>query len=219
MNSKDNKIYLIIIIILIIIILILLFFTRFGTIDNGLIPTGNVDVFNIDFDCNCINDGNCSDTIPSFNENEDLLGSVLVNDLNGDYVYQQNLKIFENSAYEYTNKIAPGVFNTYQFVVNNGSNVNIKYYIEMYENSEYDINLKYRLRKNGDYVIGNGENWVSADELKVQFSNLNYNSSDKYSLDWKWFYDGNDEQDTFVGENMNSVYKLNLRFYFEQVGE
>ena len=222
-NNKDNRIYLIIIIILIIIILILLFFTRFGRIDNGLIPTGNVDVFNIDFDCNCNSDSNtdsdCTNIVPSFSENDDLLGSVLVDDINGNFVYQQNLKIFENAAFEYTNKIAPGVFNTYQFVVHNGTDFNIRYYVDMYEDTEYDIDLKYRLRKNGNYIIGDVDNWVSAEELNTEFSNLSYSSSDKYSLDWKWFYDGNDEQDTYVGSRMNSLYKLNIRLYFEQIGE
>ena len=90
----------------------------------------------------------------------------------------------------------------------------------MYENTEYSINLKYRLKRNNTYVIGNDNNWVSANELKTEFSKINANTSDNYSLDWQWMYDDDkDSQDTLAGENMTSAYKLNIRFYFEQVAE
>ena len=92
----------------------------------------------------------------------------------------------------------------------------IKYYIEMYEESEYKVNLKYRLKKNGSYVIGNDSKWVTADELKTEFSKLNNGSTDSYALDWKWF-DDDDELDNNAGENMTSEYKLNIRFYFEEL--
>lgn len=83
----------------------------------------------------------------------------------------------------------------------------------MYEESEYDINLKYRLKRNGKYIIGNDHSWVDVEELKTSYSELSGNSTDVYSLDWKWFDD--DANDTVIGENMTSEYKLNIRFYFE----
>ena len=88
----------------------------------------------------------------------------------------------------------------------------------MYKKCEYDLNLQYRLRKNGNYVIGNDDRWVGVDELKTAFSKLNGNSNDRYVLDWKWEYEGNrDDIDTLIGENMNDTYQLNIKFYFEQV--
>ena len=96
--------------------------------------------------------------------------------------------------------------------------MNVKYYMEMYANTSYDIDLKYRLKRDGDYVIGDLDNWVTADELKTSFSALDIKDSDKYSLDWKWEYEsGDDNKDTYIGENMNDLYKLNIRFYIEQV--
>ena len=238
-KKKNNTKYWIIIILLIIFILLLLFFTRFGRIENKnlLTPTGNVDVFDIDINCNCISTNTDDETsktctttdkngntkiIPTFNEitYKDVIGEVFVDDKNGNYIYQQNLKIFTNAAFEFTNKIAPGVSNTYHFVVHNSTDSKLKYYIEMYENTEYSINLKYRLKRNNTYVIGNDNNWVSANELKTEFSKINANTSDNYSLDWQWMYDDDkDSQDTLAGENMTSAYKLNIRFYFEQVAE
>ena len=216
-----------IIILLIIIILILFFFTNFGKIGNNLVPTGKVDVFDIDVECDCQDDGKCTTTdengnkiaVPAFNRlaNKDDLGIVFVDDKNGNYIYQQNLQIFNNAAFQYTDKIAPGVSNTYHFVVHNSTKMKLKYYVEMYENTEYKVNLKYRLKRNNSYVIGNNNKWVTSNELKTEFSKINAYTSDNYSLDWKWEYeDGKDNEDTLAGENMTSKYKLNIRFYFEE---
>lgn len=244
-NEKREKFFRILMILLIIIILILLFFSRFGKINNYLMPTGNVDVFDIDINCNHkYNDSNDSEkdaetiatvtttttttatttdrsgkqtsNIPTYDKDKDenVIGQVFVDDKNGNYLYQQRLEIFNNAAYQYTNKIAPGVFNTYHFVVHNSSNVNLKYYVEMYEDTEYQVNLKYRLKRNNSYVVGNENVWVTADELKTEFQNITKSSSDSYSLDWKWF-DDNNVIDTIAGENMTSLYKLNIRVHFE----
>ena len=250
-ERKRDKFFWIIIVLLVIIILLLLFFTRFGKIENKyLVPTGNVDIFNIDIDCVCDNDkcdnnndkyenndtrvskkANKNETkknidvaneqknmnnnvYPTWDEEKDkeVLNEVYVDDASGNYIYQKSLNIFNK------NKIAPGVSNTYYFVVHNSSNMNVKYYMEMYANTSYDIDLKYRLKRDGDYVIGDLDNWVTADELKTSFSALDIKDSDKYSLDWKWEYEsGDDNKDTYIGENMNDLYKLNIRFYIEQV--
>lgn len=269
MNSKRK----VIISILLIAIIILLVFCRFGKIhhNDNLIPTGNVDVFDIDVFCNhkiadnstndkdneindniiiedqnVINNINSNiiseinsnskkkngiktdeeefihtdrngEIIPAFNEQTDknILGKVFVDDKKGNYLYQERLQIFTNAAYKFTNKIAPGSSNVYHFVVHNSNNMNVKYYIQMYEESEYKINLKYRLKCGDGYAIGNDKTWVSADELITNFKNLNKGSSDSYALEWKWFDD--DKNDTIAGKNMDSEYKLNIRFYFEAV--
>ena len=264
-----NKKNVIISILLIAIIIILLVFCKFGKIhhNDSLIPTGNVDVFDIDIFCNHkISDNNTNEndneinnitiseneniideidsnaipqkrnkrkvkdddeeyihtdkkgeTIPRYNEQTDksILGKIFVDDNNGNYIYQEKLKIFENAAYKFTNKIEPGSSNVYHFVVHNSNNTNVKYYIQMYEDSEYKINLKYRLKCGNGYAIGNDKKWVSANELSTSFKNLNKGSSDNYSLEWKWFDD--DKNDTIAGKNMDSEYKLNIRFFIEAV--
>ena len=259
----ENKKNVIISILLIAIIIILLLFCRFGRIHNSdnLIPTGNVDVFDIDVFCNhkiigkntnennnetneIITEANNEkklstnyekentntiineeiihtyingQEIQHYNEQTDrnVLGKVFVNDNNGNYLYQERLNIFTNAAYKFTNKIAPGVSNVYHFVVHNSYHTNVKYYLQMYEESEYKINIKYRLKRKDEYVIGNDKTWVDSNELITEFKNLNMGTSDNYSLEWKWFDD--DENDTIIGKNMNSEYKLNIRFFFEAV--
>lgn len=215
-KEKNNNInFWMIIIILVIIILSLLYFLKFEKINNDKIPTGNVDVFDIDINCGCEE----KPIIPPFNEPSDKneFGKLFIGDKDGKYIYQQNLNIFNNSAFEYTNKIAPGVSNTYQFVVHNSMKDNVKYHLKVYEETKYNINMKYRLRKNNEYVIGSEDKWVSAKDFQTEYYKLNAQSSDKYSLDWKWF--DNDKQDTYVGKNMKEEYKLNVRFYFELIEE
>lgn len=240
-------IYRIIVIILIIIILLLLFFNRnnVGEINNYPMPTGNIDFFDIDVHTSLdyeeilpsgypdtfgtenfkvskkyvsINGKKTTD-IPSYDPKKDqeVLGKVFVDDKNGDFLYQQKLAIFENPAFNYDTKIAPGSSNTYNFVVHNSSNISLRYYIEMYEESEYDVNLKYRLKRANEYVVGNDSTWVNADQLKTAFKDIGISSSDSYSLDWKWEYeDGVDDKDTIAGEQMRSEYKLNIRVHFEE---
>ena len=87
----------------------------------------------------------------------------------------------------------------------------------MYKTCDYDINLTYRLKKNGEYVIGDDNNWVTAEQLKTEFSRLSSNNNDSYMLDWKWEYEaGRDDVDTYIGENMTDEYKLSIIFYVEQ---
>ena len=158
------------------------------------------------------------DKKPIPDEDDDYDGEVYVDDIDGNYVYHQNLRIFNNSAFQYKNKIAPGTSNVYNFTVHNSSKMNVKYNIEMEEETSYNLKLKYRLKRNNSYIIGNNTSWVNAEQLITEFNRLNSKTSDKYSLDWKWEYeDGKDAQDTNIGENMDDVYKLSISIYFEQI--
>jgi hypothetical protein len=271
-RKMDKK--LIIIMILLVIIAFLIYKLRIGEIEyQNLVPTGNVDVFDIGFNC-CCNDKDKDDVvvpglpgndtskkddtkkdnkhdnkqdnnesnkdssnnsnneennegntvtpggdIPIFDEETDAheIDKIFVDDKNGDYIYQQKLEIFNNPAFEYTNKIAPGVSNSYQFVVHNSSDQNLMYYVEMYEITEYKVNMKYRLKRNGNYVLGDNNHWVSASELKTELTRINKESSDRYTLDWKWFDD--DKNDTKAGKYMTENYNLNIRFHFETIGD
>ena len=96
--------------------------------------------------------------------------------------------------------------------------MNVKYYLEMNKECNYDLVLKYRLKRNGSYVLGDDSHWVKVEDLKTEFSNLNSGDTDKYILDWKWEYeDGRDSIDTYIGENMDDAYKLYTKFHFEQI--
>lgn len=166
-----------------------------------------------------INPDGGSSSLPIYDEDADAetTEEVFVDDKNGSYIYQQNLKIFNNAYFDYRNVIAPGVSGTYNFKVHNNSSVKLEYKFEIYETSEYSMNLKYKLLRDGEYIIGDNNNWVDLSSLVTTLNDIDPNKYDNYSLKWKWDYnDDNDDNDTEIGENMTSKYRLNIRFYFEQ---
>ena len=128
------------------------------------------------------------------------------------------MNIFENAAFEYANKIAPGVSNSYNFKVHNETENTIRYDIEFVEDSEYAINMLYRLRCGNEYVAGSDSEWLSASELATVLRELPMDGVDSYTLDWEWPYEsGRDSLDTEIGEKMVSEYSLEIKINFEEV--
>ena len=164
-------------------------------------------------------DENEEETVVEEEEEEEpptiIDGRIYVDDVDGDYLYHQTLPIFNNEYFNGTNKIAPGVSGSYDFKVHNESDTNLKYYIKMTEKSEYKVNLKYRLKKEGEYVLGSDTKWVSAKELKTKFSNIDIEGIDNYTLDWKWFDD--DKNDYKAGKYMTSDYSLKITIHIESI--
>ena len=230
-DIMENKKYKITILLLIILILLIIYFLKIGKVTEKevIVPTGNIDVFDIGINCNCEKEEKCIYTdknnkpIPVFKEEyvehfEDyegeVLGNVYVDDSVGNYVYLQRLEIFKNAAFQMEEKIAPGSSNVYQFVVHNSTNARIKYDINMIEVNDKNITMLYRLKKNDSYVISN---WVSVNDLKNITSTLDSSNSDTYQLEWKWPYEGNDNIDTLAGTSIDSNYKLNINVSFRAI--
>ncbi len=237
----------ILIMLIIIALLILVFLTRCSKVTDVdiLKPTGNINVFDIDINSNCKGnncevtdkDGKFIKTISTNVENfafseevaeddkvieeEDddkiVSGEVYVDDADGRYVFARKLDIFNHSAYDLGDKIAPGVSNVYQFVVHNSTDSNIKYNIKMVDLESSKVTMKYRLKKGNTYVADSSNKWVSANSINTKFQVLNYGVSDEYSLEWKWDYEGKvDKKDSEAGK-LAGEYKLGIKVYFEAV--
>lgn len=238
-RRNNNRILIAIVIILLITVGVLLWLL----LKPSKIPTGHVDVFDIRIGiiCRNWNGSSCYDDEDDFiphvtpgrrkadNSEEKKIngdtdtdvereGIVYVDDKNGRYAYQKTLKIFENAAFKYTNKIAPGVSNSYDFKVHNETENTIRYDIAFTESSEYPINMRYRLKREGNYIVGSDSEWVSASELAAAFKELPMDGVDSYTLDWEWPYEsGRDALDTEIGEKMLSEYSLEIKINFEEV--
>lgn len=115
-----------------------------------------------------------------------------------------DLKIFTKSIYNIDGVIAPESENTYQFVVRNSTEYNIKYNIKFVETNDYSINMKYKLKKNDNYLIST---YSDASSLTVGDFTLNQGESDTYYLDWKWISSSND---TSIGKNPSANYGLKI---------
>lgn len=124
-----------------------------------------------------------------------------------------NLKIFTKSIYNVDGVIAPESENTYEFIVKNSTDYNIKYNVEFNETNDYNINMKYKLKKNGTYII---DHYVDANELNITNQLLNTNNKDTYQLEWKWVSSTND---TSIGTNPEAVYGLQIEVKAESINE
>ena len=140
----------------------------------------------------------------------DIDGEVLVEDKRIIWSDSSNLKIFTNSVYNLEDKIAPESSNTYQFVVKNSTAYKIKYNISFVETNPYNINMKYKLKKNNTYIV---DHYVSFNELNITNQLLNSKDNDTFYLDWKWISSDND---TEAGKNQ-AKYSLKIDVGAESV--
>ena len=120
------------------------------------------------------------------------------------------LKIFTNSVYVMEGRIAPESSNTYQFVVKNSTSYNLKYNISFDETNPYNINMKYKLKKNNTYIISD---YVTYDQLNVSEQLINAKTNDTYYLEWKWFSASNDND---AGKNA-ADYEMKIKVEAESI--
>lgn len=120
----------------------------------------------------------------------------------------KELDIFNNSYFHDEAIIAPGVTGSYSFTVENISEEACIYDITYTEQNIYQINMVYKLKKNGQYIIGNENNWVKYDQLNTQDTTLNAYKKDIYTIEWKW---KDADNDTEIGETPGANYKMFIK--------
>ena len=141
-------------------------------------------------------------------------GDFYVDDSNVRWSDETDIKIFTDSLYNIGGKIAPESSNAYKFVVNNDTRYNLKYKISFTEENQYNINLKYKLKKNGSYLV---DHYVSYNELNIDNLLLNSNSKDTYLLEWKWVSSDNDTEIGIKARNIDVNYNLKIKVEAESV--
>lgn len=157
------------------------------------------------------------------NVNSNVIGNTIATDEPGFWISDRQiweteavLRIFENPIYNFAERIAPDSGNSYAFNLINNNEFTVKCDIEFLENNIHNINMKYRLKQNGDYICGNDNTWVSYAELKARNAILNSNEIMPYILEWKWF---DSDNDTELGQMDNIQYSLSIHIYTEQISE
>ena len=101
--------------------------------------------------------------------------------------------IFKNT-YGNIKMIYPGIESTYKFEVKNNSKTDYKYKLMFEEDNEKNININFKLKKNGKYVAGSKNKYVDINELQKKYNIIKKNSVDNYELFWKWEDSHNDTQ-------------------------
>lgn len=188
---------------ILLIFLIYLLIHQFGLINDkkNKVPTGNVDIIDIDGD-NITNDINEN---PNNNIDKNKLDNNFIVKDNYTIWSNKRLRIFSNQAYEYFSKIAPGVSNSYDFVIKNNNDFPVLVDISMKEVNPYSINMEYKLRSENSFLAGSSFKYVSVKKLSQKNIYLKAHSSKLYSLDWKWI---DSDNDTEIGEILDANYKL-----------
>ena len=179
--------------------------------DDGIVinpNTGNKDNDNT-APVNGNDNNNNDDNNPS--TGDDDIDDLIVKDKQITWSGETNAKIFSNSMYELGDIIAPESSNTYQFVVKNGTEYTLKYNISFVETNNYNINMKYKLKKNDTYLI---DHYVSASELIIPEMQINTKSNDTYYLEWKWVSSDND---TEIGKTPDAKYNLKINVEAESI--
>ena len=215
-NNRDNKNYDRKIILVHIILLLLLLYSLIQFVgyiehrglayptwnaeqDGPVVPTGNVDIFEINCNCNS-NKENARDDI---NKNKP---EIVVFD-NYKIWDNKELRIFSNPAYNYKSIIAPGSSNSYTYVIRNNSTIDMVIDIYIQEENNKGINMQYKMRSKGKYVVGEENQYVKINNTKIEHVKLPAKSQISYIIDWKWIDNYND---TEIGFDINSNYKLSI---------
>lgn len=128
----------------------------------------------------------------------------------------KELNIFNNAYFEDKSIIAPGVTGSYNFTVENISEKPCLYDITYKQENPYNINMVYKLKRNGEYISGNEKTWVSYEQLSTENTRLNGVSKDLYTVEWKW---EDAENDTEIGKTEGANYKMFIDVYASQVIE
>ncbi len=159
-------------------------------------------------------DGKVKATVNVTVENELIDNEVNVFDDEKDPIEwngSSDLQIFTKSIYNVDGFLAPESQNTYQFIVRNDTSYRIKYGIKFNETNNFDINMKYKLKKNDTYLISE---YSKANALTVTEFYLDPGESDTYYLEWRWISSSND---TSIGTNPAANYSLQIDVEAESV--
>lgn len=105
--------------------------------------------------------------------------------------------IFNNSLFDGKKIIAPGSKEKVEFWVNNENEQEIQYDLIFSEEMSNKVNMKYKLKMDGNYVRGNEEKYISVNKLGVKDIVLSAKSCNKFELEWYW--EDDDFYDTLVG--------------------
>lgn len=150
-------------------------------------------------------------------EDSDVL---LIEDQNGIWKDQTSVDIFaqsylgtaeaesadkitvENGGSDEAKLIAPGTEKSYTFQITNPRETDVRYFVSFKEeNTGEKLPLEVRIRCGENFFLGGEEKWEPIGALNpvVYEGMLEKNSSEKYTLEWRWVFEKDDAYDTFLG--------------------
>lgn len=202
-NDKTIRNQRVVIIILVVIILLLLSYMAYKLGNIGDIPTST--------------GSDTGDIFKIIIQDSEETGGIIISDDEQIFNNGTQINIFRhNSDKVKTDKIAPQSTGIYKFYLKNENAFPIYYNIKLTEENTYSINMKFRLKQGDKYLIGNENEWISISDLTTNDILLSSQTYDAFELEWCWFESSND---TYVGTQVESYYKLFMEVYARQYQE
>jgi len=111
-----------------------------------------------------------------------------------DWYANENINLFKYLNKDGEKVIWPGQSGEYDFVVKNTNNVPIYYSIKLSEENKSKINMKYRLKLNNVYIVGNENTYEPIEKFNLENIKIMEDAKSSYTLEWKWEDSDNDEE-------------------------
>lgn len=131
------------------------------------------------------------------------------------------IDLFYNRTSGIAEKIAPGSEGYYLFRLENTRKTKLDVTVTLTEGKDLHLPLEFTLTPVGETGKKLEKQSVTGDlssenDVLTLDTEIGANTSRTYRLDWKWPFDGNDEEDTRIGSGSNLKYTLSMKLYAEE---
>ena len=137
---------------------------------------------------------------PDGGTDSNIVPIIEIQDKNGAWEAQGEVGVFDG-------RLCPGTEGTYGFILGNPHDEAMQYafYIEPKYNGgvKVEFPIQFRLRMNNLPV--QSTEWKSVDELRFEELHILPQSSQTFTLEWRWPLDGNNENDTLIGKDGGTI--------------
>ena len=103
-----------------------------------------------------------------------------------DWKHIENLPIFENDYFD-REAILPGMRGEYRFILENCNDYALTYAISCTEENDFDIDIRYRLMRDGNYLAGE-EEYEEIEALRFEELTIEANSMAFFVLEWTFTF-------------------------------
>ena len=165
-------------------------------------------------------------------------GGAVTRDERAEWTSQTDIDLFQSSytgtggnitvnAENGDKLIAPGTTNRYAFSIQNTGNIALSYSVTLQgvlDAKNPNISMEYRLRRGNAWLIGDETHWVTTAELNAaeEKADLYPDKSDPFLLEWRWNFEGSDEEDTAlaaIASGRSDAFSLTISTTAEAVPE
>jgi len=133
-----------------------------------------------------------------------------------DWLLNDNINLFQQGDNNGEKIIYPGESGKYQFIIENTNSTPVFYNIRLSEDNKDKINIKYKLKQNNVYIIGDENTYETIDKIKLDRINIMEKTKCLYTIEWKW--EENDNDGKLMKEGL-ATYRIYIDIFSKYSGE